>query len=131
MYVSQLLRVRLFVTPTSFHSQYSTKNYTQNIDTLENRAGVEKVLQCHGSFATASCLQCRQKVPGKEIEADILSQKVPLCRVCSVAAVPAAKGKAKKSKKKARGEWDSDVEDESDEPEYPPGVMKVILDCSI
>ena len=29
------------------------------------------------------------------------------------------------SRKKAKGEWDSDVEDESDAPEYPPGIMKV------
>ena len=28
------------------------KNYTQNIDTLEQVAGIENVIQCHGSFAT-------------------------------------------------------------------------------
>ena len=28
------------------------RNYTQNIDTLEQVAGIEKVIQCHGSFAT-------------------------------------------------------------------------------
>ena len=26
-----------------------------------------------------------------------------------------------------KGQWDSDVEDESDGPEYPPGIMKVNL----
>lgn len=26
------------------------RNYTQNIDTLESQAGVEKVLQCHGRY---------------------------------------------------------------------------------
>lgn len=26
------------------------RNYTQNIDTLESQAGVEKVLQCHGEY---------------------------------------------------------------------------------
>jgi len=36
------------------------------------------------------------------------------------------KAKVKKSKKKAKGEWDSDFEDESDGPEFPPGIMKVI-----
>ncbi|TFK39446.1 DHS-like NAD/FAD-binding domain-containing protein [Crucibulum laeve] len=106
------------------------KNYTQNIDTLETLAGVERVLQCHGSFATASCLQCRRKVPGKEIEAEIMGRKVPLCTVCNengaVVSVPAKKGQKKKkvSKKKAKGQWDSDVEDESDGPVYPPGIMK-------
>ena len=28
------------------------RNYTQNIDTLEQVAGIENVIQCHGSFAT-------------------------------------------------------------------------------
>ncbi|KDR68003.1 hypothetical protein GALMADRAFT_79039, partial [Galerina marginata CBS 339.88] len=100
------------------------RNYTQNIDTLETLAGVKTVLQCHGSFATASCLQCRQRVPGSNIEADIMSHRVPLCKVCNTAASTPIKSKRKKSKKKAKGEWDSDVEDESDAPEYPPGIMK-------
>ncbi|KAF9564294.1 SIR2-domain-containing protein [Agrocybe pediades] len=99
------------------------RNYTQNIDTLETLAGVKKVLQCHGSFATASCLLCRQRVPGTEIEADILNHKVPLCKSCNP--TPTAPIKPKKtSKKKAKGQWDSDVEDESDAPEYPAGIMK-------
>jgi hypothetical protein len=34
------------------------KNYTQNIDTLEQVAGIEKVINCHGSFNTAACLVC-------------------------------------------------------------------------
>ncbi|KAF8998517.1 DHS-like NAD/FAD-binding domain-containing protein [Cyathus striatus] len=100
------------------------QNYTQNIDTLETLAGVKRVLQCHGSFATASCLQCRRKVDGKEIEADILRRKVPLCTVCNVPTVPAPMKGKKKSRKKAKGEWDSDVEDESDGPLYPAGIMK-------
>ena len=90
---------------------------------METLAGVKKVLQCHGSFATASCLQCRRRVPGSEIEFDILRQKVPLCTVCN-GNIPAPPPKGKKSTKKAKGQWDSDVEDESDGPEYPPGIMK-------
>ena len=31
---------------------------TQNIDTLESVCGVTRAIQCHGSFATATCLQC-------------------------------------------------------------------------
>ncbi|KAF8801346.1 SIR2-domain-containing protein [Phlegmacium glaucopus] len=100
------------------------RNYTQNIDTLETLAGVEKVLQCHGSFATASCLQCRRRVPGSEIESDILRQKVPLCTVCNGINAGPLPPKGKKSLKKLNGQWDSDVEDESDGPEYPPGIMK-------
>ncbi|KAJ3508716.1 hypothetical protein NLJ89_g5598 [Agrocybe chaxingu] len=100
------------------------KNYTQNIDTLETLAGVQKVLQCHGSFATASCLQCRRRVAGAEIEAEIMGQRVPLCTVCNDAPATASVKPKKMSKKKAKGEWDSDEEDESDVPEYPPGIMK-------
>ncbi|KAJ7155395.1 SIR2-domain-containing protein [Mycena crocata] len=102
------------------------RNYTQNIDTLETLAGVQRVLQCHGSFATATCLLCRRQVPGSEIEADIMAQKVPLCSVCNPPGEDsvATKPKKKKSAKKAKGEWDSEDEDESDGPTYPPGIMK-------
>jgi len=34
------------------------RNYSQNIDTLETIAGIEKVTMCHGSFATATCKFC-------------------------------------------------------------------------
>ncbi|KAE9406280.1 DHS-like NAD/FAD-binding domain-containing protein [Gymnopus androsaceus JB14] len=103
------------------------RNYTQNIDTLETVAGVKQVLQCHGSFATASCLLCRRRVPGNEIESEIMRRKVPLCPVCNPPNPPssAQKNGKKQSKKKAKGEWDSDCEDESDAPTYPPGIMKV------
>ncbi|KAF9054612.1 DHS-like NAD/FAD-binding domain-containing protein [Panaeolus papilionaceus] len=100
------------------------RNYTQNIDTLETLAGVKNVLQCHGSFATASCLQCRRKVNGKEIEADILTQKVPLCTVCNTVSSVPIQPKKKRGKKKAKGQWDSEDEDESDGPEFPSGIMK-------
>jgi hypothetical protein len=63
-------------------------------------------------------------VSGSEIELDILRQKVPLCTVCN-GNIPVPPPKGKKSAKKAKAEWDSDVEDESDGPEYPPGIMKV------
>jgi len=64
-------------------------------------------------------------VPGKDIEEEILSGKVPLCVVCNRTTTQPKKRVVKKSKKKKLGEWDSDCEDESDGPEYPPGVMKV------
>jgi NAD-dependent deacetylase sirtuin 1 len=50
------------------------RNYTQNIDTLEQVAGIEKVLQCHGSFATATCLVCKYKVEADAIREDIMNQ---------------------------------------------------------
>lgn len=99
------------------------RNYTQNIDTLETLAGVRRVLQCHGSFATASCLLCRRRVPGAEIEADIMNQKVSRCVVCNPPSAIEPPQK-KKGRKKAKGQWDSEDEDESDGPLYPPGIMK-------
>ncbi|KAL1940801.1 hypothetical protein VTO73DRAFT_7842 [Trametes versicolor] len=102
------------------------RNYTQNIDTLETLAGVQRVVQCHGSFATASCIHCRARVPGAAIADDIMSQRVPLCTLCNAAnappAVPVKAGK-KKGKKKKEG-WDSDASDEPEPPAYPPGIMK-------
>ncbi|KAJ7898400.1 DHS-like NAD/FAD-binding domain-containing protein [Mycena leptocephala] len=100
------------------------QNYTQNIDNLDVQCGVTRVLQCHGSFATASCLLCRRQVPGSEIEADIMTQKVPLCSVCNTPKPGGAPKSKKRSAKKAKGGWDSDDEDESDGPTYPPGIMK-------
>ncbi|GJE91264.1 SIR2-domain-containing protein [Phanerochaete sordida] len=102
------------------------RNYTQNIDTLETRAGVQKVLQCHGSFATASCINCKVTVPGNAIEADIMNHNIPLCKLCAAAPVPAS-APAVKPKKKGRKKlqpWESDGEEEPDVPELPPGIMK-------
>lgn len=36
-------------------------DFTQNIDTLEEKAGIERVLYCHGSFSSAHCLSCNRK----------------------------------------------------------------------
>lgn len=60
------------------------RNYSQNIDTLEKVAGIEKVIECHGSFATASCTKCKYKVNAEDIKADIFAQKIPLCKICNV-----------------------------------------------
>ncbi|KAI8384066.1 DHS-like NAD/FAD-binding domain-containing protein [Blakeslea trispora] len=58
------------------------RNYTQNIDTLEHKANIKRVVNCHGSFATASCVTCGYKVDGKEIEEYIMAQKVAPCPKC-------------------------------------------------
>ncbi|XP_033103130.1 NAD-dependent protein deacetylase sirtuin-1-like [Anneissia japonica] len=58
------------------------RNYTQNIDTLEQVAGISKVIQCHGSFASASCTRCKHKVDADFIREDIFNQVVPLCPNC-------------------------------------------------
>lgn len=50
------------------------RNYTQNIDTLEHKANIKRIVNCHGSFATASCVTCGYKCDGKEIEQYIFQQ---------------------------------------------------------
>ncbi|KAM7085914.1 LOW QUALITY PROTEIN: NAD-dependent protein deacetylase sirtuin-1-like [Molossus nigricans] len=57
-------------------------NYTQNIDTLEQVAGIQRIIQCHGSFATASCLICKYKVDCEAVRGDIFNQVVPRCPRC-------------------------------------------------
>ncbi|XP_037321276.2 NAD-dependent protein deacetylase sirtuin-1 [Pungitius pungitius] len=58
------------------------RNYTQNIDTLEQVSGVKRIIQCHGSFATASCLVCKHTVGCESIREDIFNQVVPHCPRC-------------------------------------------------
>lgn len=59
------------------------RNYTQNIDTLERVAGIENIIECHGSFATASCTRCKYKVEAAVIRDDILQQRIPMCPICN------------------------------------------------
>uniref|UniRef100_A0A915CWR3 Deacetylase sirtuin-type domain-containing protein n=1 Tax=Ditylenchus dipsaci TaxID=166011 RepID=A0A915CWR3_9BILA len=58
------------------------RNYTQNIDTLEKVAGIEKVVECHGSFAKATCLDCNHEIDSDKIKEDVLQQRVPYCKKC-------------------------------------------------
>src|SRR5947209_6490365 len=87
-------------------------NYSQNIDNLEAKAGIspEKLIQCHGSFATASCVKCRYKVPGEEIFPDLRAGRVAKCDMCLRKATEAAKvgrkrkrGGGKKSGRESTG----------------------------
>lgn len=59
------------------------RNYTQNIDTLERVAGIKNVIECHGSFATASCTRCKYKVDAIDIQEDIFNQRIPMCKMCA------------------------------------------------
>ncbi|KAI0251396.1 DHS-like NAD/FAD-binding domain-containing protein, partial [Lactifluus subvellereus] len=95
-------------------------DYTQNIDTLETVVGVRNVLQCHGSFATASCLECRIRVPGNVIEREIMQGEVPLCKGCGdsgKASRQVSNGRQRRGKKQ-------DSDDEDDESLFPPWIMK-------
>lgn len=94
--------------------------YSQNIDTLEQKAGIERVIQCHGSFSTATCTdpQCGYHVDGRVIREDIMAKRVPLCPRCEKRREEA---RQRQKRRKLSHASDSD-EDEDDGLAY--GVMK-------
>ncbi|HPP86797.1 MAG TPA: Sir2 family NAD-dependent protein deacetylase [bacterium] len=61
--------------------------YTQNIDGLERLAGVTKLIECHGSFFTATCLKCRKKYQLDEIKVSLLEGNIPYCNCSSNAVI--------------------------------------------
>lgn len=57
--------------------------YTQNIDTLEQAAGITNVLHCHGSLATATCIQCGTRaLDAKAVNEAIAAGAIPHCGAC-------------------------------------------------
>ena len=82
------------------------RNYTQNIDTLESVCGIKRVIQCHGSFDTATCTSCSFNCEGKDIASKVLSGKLPFCPKCS-----------------EKEKIDDDGENDTD-PSFARGVMK-------
>lgn len=110
-------------------------NYTQNIDNIEAKAGIlpEKLIQCHGSFVTASCVMCRARVPGETIFPEILAGKIPRCKRCLdlIRIQQGSTGmKRKRSKnsteKKRQRRFEGSSDSSSDEDDNIPeaGVMK-------
>jgi NAD-dependent histone deacetylase SIR2 len=108
------------------------RNYTQNIDTLEQAAGIRKVLNCHGSFATASCVTCSFQAPGATIKDDIFAQRVPSCPAClQRRQEPKAKSKKRRkleggrpSRRSSFGSGDSDAEDHENDDGKHTSIMK-------
>ncbi|KAJ4855047.1 sir2 family domain-containing protein [Trichoderma breve] len=105
-------------------------NYSQNIDNLEVKAGLpkEKLIQCHGSFGTASCVQCHYQIQGEKIFPDIRAGKIPKCTRClsSLKASGAPKRKRSAGAEKKRRRWaDNDSSEDNSEYDIPSaGVMK-------
>jgi len=58
--------------------------FTQNIDTLERRAGVpaEKIVEAHGSFATQKCIDCHKPYDGTKMKEAIMNKQIPRCERC-------------------------------------------------
>ncbi|KAF8651969.1 hypothetical protein AX16_004612 [Volvariella volvacea WC 439] len=58
--------------------------FTQNIDTLERRAGVpdHKIIEAHGSFATQHCIECDASYDGQKMKGVVKKQEIPYCPEC-------------------------------------------------
>lgn len=104
-------------------------NYSQNIDNIEANAGIlpEKLVQCHGSFATATCQKCSHQVAGDEIYSDIRAGQIPRCLKCIKASRGKGKSKRKRSSNRSssrrlRGSSDDDDDDDFNIPSA--GIMK-------
>ena len=60
------------------------RNYTQNIDGLEVLAGVspDRLVECHGHFRSASCVDCNTPYDGEICKNEILEGSPPICNAC-------------------------------------------------
>ncbi|KAF7422504.1 Sir2 histone deacetylase Hst2 [Pleurotus ostreatus] len=58
--------------------------FTQNIDTLERRAGIpaQKIIEAHGSFAKQRCIRCKIEFDDDSMKEHVLLGKVPKCETC-------------------------------------------------
>ncbi|KAJ8391991.1 hypothetical protein AAFF_G00083010 [Aldrovandia affinis] len=64
--------------------------YTQNIDGLEKMCGIpeEKLVEAHGSFASASCHLCYTPFPAQEAKKAIMNDDIPTCSFCQATVKP-------------------------------------------
>lgn len=55
--------------------------FTQNIDTLERRAGVpaNRIIEAHGSFASQRCVDCKHPFPDDKMARHIAERTIPRC----------------------------------------------------
>jgi NAD-dependent SIR2 family protein deacetylase len=63
--------------------------FTQNIDGLELAAGVDggRIVKCHGSWDSATCITCKGKVDANEYLPVVQSGQLPLCSCAKPASV--------------------------------------------
>lgn len=75
---------------TLHHKGLLLRMYTQNIDGLEKLCGIpdDKLVEAHGSFATASCHLCYTSYPAEEAKHAIMSDNVPTCSFCAATVKP-------------------------------------------
>lgn len=57
---------------------------TQNIDTLERRAGIpaDKIIEAHGSFATQRCIECKRPLGDTDMKKFVDEERTPRCKIC-------------------------------------------------
>ena len=53
--------------------------FTQNIDGLDRLAGTKALVECHGTFRTASCIDCHRPRDASLVLAEIQHGRVPHC----------------------------------------------------
>ncbi|KAG8012553.1 NAD-dependent protein deacetylase sirtuin-3 [Nibea albiflora] len=72
------------------HKGLLLRMYTQNIDGLEKVCGIpdDKLVEAHGSFATASCHLCYTPYPAAEAKHAIMNDNVPTCSFCAATVKP-------------------------------------------
>lgn len=63
------------------------RNYTQNIDTLEEVADIKNVVYCHGSFSTATCIECKVKFTCDQLKQFMAESPIPYCSSCGTGVV--------------------------------------------
>mmetsp|Transcript_38651 Transcript_38651/g.116076 ORF Transcript_38651/g.116076 Transcript_38651/m.116076 type:complete len:363 (-) Transcript_38651:436-1524(-) len=89
--------------------------YTQNIDGLEEIAGVPKakVVNAHGSLSWAQCTRCRARMESSEIADDVQKGTVPRCRRPRKSGLSALKRKASLASSVDSTEHQSSADDTS------------------
>ncbi|XP_074533678.1 NAD-dependent protein deacetylase sirtuin-3, mitochondrial isoform X2 [Halichoeres trimaculatus] len=72
------------------HKGLLLRMYTQNIDGLEKLCGIpdDKLVEAHGSFATASCHLCYTAYPAVDAKHAIMNDNVPICTFCAATVKP-------------------------------------------
>ncbi|XP_034735820.1 SIRT1 domain-containing protein isoform X2 [Etheostoma cragini] len=72
------------------HKGLLLRMYTQNIDGLEKLCGIpdDKLVEAHGSFATASCHLCYTAYSAEEAKRAIMNDNIPKCTFCSATVKP-------------------------------------------
>jgi NAD-dependent SIR2 family protein deacetylase len=90
--------------------------YTQNIDGIERACGVtaKRIVQCHGTMATAQCRECGARCALEAIRADVEGGRIARCRAPSTrrAAPPQRAGARRSGRKRKR-------------PEEPPAAFRL------